>query len=105
MALRCPVKLHDLSPEAMITGDMDGNGLEDVIIDFGVDGIWVRKNNANWVKLHDLSPEAMITGDMDGNGLDEVIFDFGVHGIWVRMNNATWVKLHDLSPPSHHGGS
>ena len=32
------VKLHDLSPEDMIAADMDGNGQEDVIIDFGAGG-------------------------------------------------------------------
>jgi hypothetical protein len=80
------------------TGDMDGNGLDDVIIDYGPGtGIWVRMNNDTEVKLHGLSPEIITTGDVDGNGLDDVIIDFGVPGIWVRMNNSTWVKLHGLS--------
>jgi hypothetical protein len=38
----------------MVTGDMDGNGKDEVIVDFGPGyGIWVRMNNVWWVKLHD----------------------------------------------------
>jgi len=89
----------DLDGERVIvTGDLDGNGLDDVIVDFSRSGTWVRYNNATWVKLHGGSPKALATGDMDGNGLDEVIFDFGRGGTWVRFNNATWVKLHEGSP-------
>ena len=87
-----------VGPEGAIAGDMNGNGLDNVIIDLGARGLWVRASDATWVKLHDLSPEDMITGDMDGNGQDDVIIDFKPHGLWVRMNDATWVKLHDLSP-------
>ena len=82
------------------TGDMDGNGQDDVIIDFGPEqGIWTLINLNTWVKLQDVSPEIVTTGDMDGNGQDEVIIDFGdLYGIWILMNNSTWVKLHDESP-------
>jgi hypothetical protein len=70
------VKLHDLSSETITTGDMDNNGQDEVIIDFGRPGIWILMNNDlinGWVKLHDLSSETITTGDMDGNGLGEVI--------------------------------
>ena len=87
-------QLHPLSPEGMVTGDMDNNGQGDVIIDFGPSfGIYVRMNNAFWIQLHPLSPESMVIGEMDGSGLDDAIIDFGAAGIWVRMNNAAWVKL------------
>ncbi len=83
----------------IITGDIDGIGQSDVIIDFGGIGTWVRMNDSTWVQLHTLSPEAMIAGDLDGDGNDEVIIDFGEpYGIWIRMNNSTWVQLHTLSP-------
>ena len=76
----------------MTCGDIDGNGQDDVIIDFGPGaGIWVRMNNNTWVKLHDLSPETITTGDMDGNGQDDIIVDFGMAGVWIRMNNSTWI--------------
>ncbi len=60
-------KLDSLSPEAMATGDMDGNGQDEVITDFGPGiGLWVRRNDSSWAKLHSLSPEAMVSGNMDG---------------------------------------
>jgi hypothetical protein len=95
------VSLHSLSPESMVTGDIDAN-LDDIIIDFGTGvGIWLRMNNSNWVQLHNLSPESMITGDIDSNGRDDIIIDFGpTYGIWLWMNNIEWVKLHSLSPES-----
>jgi len=51
----------------MVTGDLDGNGLDEVIIDFGAGGLWIWQNNSSFVKLHSLSPEVMVTGDLDGN--------------------------------------
>jgi len=87
------VKLHNLSPESMVTGDIDGSGQDDVIIDFGAPyGIWVRMNNTTWVQLDIRSPESMVTGDLDGNGQDDIIIDFGSDGIWMSMNNSTLVQ-------------
>ena len=85
---------------AIATGDMDGNGNDEVIVDFGPGiGLWVRMNNSTWVQLHTLSPELITCGDMDGNGQEDVIVDFGPGiGLVVRMNNSTWVQLHTLSP-------
>ncbi len=91
-------KLHDLSPEIITTGDMDGNGLDDVIIDFGVNGTWVYMNNSTWAQLHTISPEIMASGDIDGGGSADVILGFGSLGTWIRKNNSTWVQLHTLSP-------
>ncbi|TGO02531.1 hypothetical protein PN36_23605 [Candidatus Thiomargarita nelsonii] len=95
-------KLHALSSEQLISGDMDGNGIDEIIIDFGAAyGIWLRMNNSSWVQLHSLSPESMVTGDIDGSSQDDVIIDFGAsYGIWVWMNNNTWTQLHSISPES-----
>jgi len=86
----------------MVTGDIDNNGLDEVIIDFGAPyGIWVWMNNSSWSQLHSLSSDSMVTGDMDSNGQDDVIIDFGnTYGLWVRMNNSSWVQLHSLSADS-----
>jgi hypothetical protein len=60
--------LYFMSPEVMATGDLDGNGQDDVVIDFGPDkGLWNWMNNGGWAKLHDLSPEFLATGDLDGS--------------------------------------
>jgi hypothetical protein len=90
-------QLHSISPENMITGDLDGNGVDDVVIDFGsVHGLWVHLNNASWVQLHVLSPTAMVTADLDHNGKDDVVINFPGFGIFIWYNNTTWTKLHPL---------
>ena len=99
------VKLHKRSAKTMVTGDVDGNGKDEVIVDFGqtspLKGIWVRRNDRRWRQLHELSASGIVTGDMDGSGLDEVIVDFGQTGsptgIWVRKNDSIWVQLHKRS--------
>jgi hypothetical protein len=49
--------VHGLSPVAIVAGDLDGNGLSDLVIDFGAPyGVW------HGVLLHALSPEAMVVG-------------------------------------------
>src|SRR6185503_11422714 len=88
-------QLHPISPENMITGDLDGNGIDDVVIDFGsVHGLWVHLNGASWVQLHVSSPTAMLTADLDHNGKDDVVINFPGAGISVWYNNTTWTKLH-----------
>ena len=40
-----------------VAGDMDGNGIDEVIIDFGSSyGVWVHLNDTSWVQLRSLSP-------------------------------------------------
>ena len=81
---------------------VDGNGKDEVIIDFGSGvGLWERLNNTSWVFLHPLSPDSMTTGDMDGSGQDDVIIDFGTGvGVWRWMNNTSFAFLHPTSPDS-----
>jgi hypothetical protein len=89
--------LHQLSPEAMVTGDLDGNSLDDLVVDFGPGfGVWAWMNHTTWLQLHASSPSLMATGDLDDNLLDEVIFDFPGHGLWVWQNNTAWTSLHPV---------
>jgi hypothetical protein len=91
---------NGLLQKALATGDLDGNGKDEVIVDFGSSqGTFVYYNDSAWSKLHGLSPGAVATGDLDGNGKDEVIVDFGSsQGIYVYYNDSAWEKLHGLSP-------
>jgi hypothetical protein len=44
-------------PEKSVTGDLDGNGQGEVVIDFGPPfGIWVWENNTDWRLLPELTP-------------------------------------------------
>ena len=43
--------------------DVDGNGIDDVVIDFGAAyGVWEYVNGSTWQQLHWLSPETMTAG-------------------------------------------
>ncbi|MEE9193371.1 MAG: hypothetical protein V3U21_02435, partial [Thermodesulfobacteriota bacterium] len=42
-------KIHKSSPEIIVTEDMDGNGQDDLTVNFGSDSvIWMRMNNSTW---------------------------------------------------------
>ena len=94
------LKLNNSSPDRITTGDMDGNGQDDVVADFAstVGGIFVKYNLGGWTQLHGATSEQLTTGDLDNNGLDDVVIDFGASGLWARMNNASWLKLNNASP-------
>ena len=83
----------------IVAADMDGNGQDDVVVDFGPQyGIWVRMNNATWEGLHGTSARTMTAADLDGNGKADVVIDFGTAngGIWARMNGANWSQLNGI---------
>jgi uncharacterized repeat protein (TIGR03803 family) len=91
-------QLHTASAKSIVTGDLDGNGIDEAIVDFGsAHGLWVWANNASWYQLHASTANRMVTGDLDGNGQAEVLIDFPGSGIWVRLNNTSWFQLHALS--------
>ncbi len=91
------LKLNNTSPDQVVTGDMDGNGADDVIAVFST-GIFVKRNLGGWLQLHNSIPELMAVGDLDDNGKDDVVIDFGGIGLWARMNDASWLKLNNTSP-------
>ena len=91
-------QLHPVSPEEMATGDVDGNGQDDAILDFPGFGVWVWLNNRSWTQLHPLNVSAMATGDIDGNGRADVILVFPGFGAYAWLNHASWIHLHGLTP-------
>ncbi|GMQ89540.1 MAG: hypothetical protein BMS9Abin09_1038 [Gammaproteobacteria bacterium] len=93
-------KLNNSSPDQVVVGDVDGNGMDDVIADFSstFGGIFIKRNQGAWNKLHNFTPELLATGDLDGNGKDDVVIDFGGIGLWARMNDSAWLKLNNSSP-------
>ena len=93
-------QLQGLNPELMITGELNGNNKDELIVDFGPTyGIWARYDNGTWTNIHGLSPESMITARLNAGNKDELIIDFGSsYGIWVRFDDGTWAQLHGLNP-------
>jgi hypothetical protein len=85
----------------MVTGDLDGNGQRETLIDFPGLGLWVWQNNSAWWQLHVQNAESLTTADLDRSGRADVVIDFGgVSGLWRWMNNTTWIQLHTQSPES-----
>lgn len=59
--------LHPVVPEDVVVADVDANGIEDLVVDFGsAYGLWIFKNNATWALIHGASPTRLATGDLDG---------------------------------------
>jgi uncharacterized repeat protein (TIGR03803 family) len=88
--------LNGLSPVSVVTGDLDGNGLDDAVINFGQGvGVYAWMNHATWTFLHPSSPSAMVTGDLDNNGHDDLVAVFPGVGTW-RWSDGTWTNLHAL---------
>ena len=69
----------------------------DLLVDFGTNGLFQRMNNSAWLKVHSASPVFIGTGDLDNTGKDEAIASFST-GLWARYNNTSWVKLHSAVP-------
>ena len=88
--------------KSMAVGDIDGNGKDDVLVEFeNTTGIFAWMNNSYWVEVDASSPESMAVGDIDGNGKDDVLVEFGnAEGLFAWMNNANWVQLNSISPDS-----
>ena len=90
--------LHTSNPEEMTNGDVDGNGLDELIADFPGSGVWVWRNNMLWHQLHTANVRAITTGDLDDNGQADVVLDFPAVGTWMYLNDSSWAQLHPLSP-------
>lgn len=49
----------------MTKGDLNGNGLDELIIDLGPQyGIWIYQDDGTWWQLHNVSPESMAAGEL-----------------------------------------
>jgi len=94
-------KVLNLSPVAMASGDVDGNGQDDAVLSFLL-GTFVLKNLnlpfnlQTMVVLLSASPAKMLaTGDVDNNGQYDVIASFppgtgptSSGGTWISKNQA-----------------
>jgi hypothetical protein len=86
-------KIRAGSSGLLATGDIDGDGKDDVVGTFG-DGLWTRyADNTTWYHLSAGIPTQIAVGDLDNTGKAEVVANFS-NGVFVRFNNAgNFVKL------------
>ena len=51
-----------MTTEGITTGDLDGNGHDDVIIDFGGLGVWSYEDLGGWQQVHTFNPKGLEAG-------------------------------------------
>jgi hypothetical protein len=54
--------LNGLTTEGITVGDLDGNGHDEVIIDFGAPGVWSYEDIGGWQQVHSSNPRGIATG-------------------------------------------
>jgi len=92
-------QLSGLSPEDVVNGDLDGNGIDEVVGSFGSHGLWIRWNNtSSWTRLYAASPTRMVIGDFDGNGRGDLVMSFSSGVLYVWYNAATWGIINSIDP-------
>jgi hypothetical protein len=74
-----------------VAGDFDGDGKDEIAVDFGATGAWMWDNGV-WTQLTASNPEAMIAADVDADNVDEIIADLGAAGLWL-WNAGAWTQL------------
>ncbi|MDD5439524.1 MAG: S8 family serine peptidase [Candidatus Omnitrophica bacterium] len=86
----------------IVPAALDGDGVNELVVDFGPQyGVWILKG-VSWEKLHPLSVKTIVKGDFDGDKNDELIMDFQQYGLWIYKSGSgdwasRWTKLNDLS--------
>ncbi|MDD5495534.1 MAG: cysteine peptidase family C39 domain-containing protein, partial [Candidatus Omnitrophica bacterium] len=75
----------------MTTGDSESDGQNEIIADFGYDGLWIYRNN-EWTRLSTYDADACSIADATGDDKNDIIVDFGSKGFFVYSNNG-WTQL------------
>jgi len=63
-------------------GDFDGDGTDELAVDFGASGAYLWDNNT-WTQLSAFNTESLTAAAMDGDGVDEIIMDLGALGLYL----------------------
>ncbi len=81
--------LNSLAPDVFATGDVDGNGIADIVGSFSSSGgnvtntgTWIRYDDGTWQRLINLQASLIAIGDLDGDvdGKQEIVFAFPSFG-------------------------
>jgi subtilisin-like proprotein convertase family protein len=91
------VQRHNLSPTVLTTGDLDGNGMTDLVANFQGFGLFAFMNNVVWVHVHPFDATAVAAGDLNANGNADLVMSFPGIGVWVRYDDGTWAQLHPFN--------
>ena len=72
-------------------GDFDGDGADELAVDFGSTGAWLWNGGA-WSQLSASNFESLTAADVDGDNVDEILADLGAGGLWL-WNAGAWNPL------------
>ncbi len=81
----------DLWTPMHAVGDFDGDGAEEVAVDFGSTGIYLYDSGA-WSQISSANPESLLAADVDGDNVAEIIADLGATGLWL-WSAGVWGQL------------
>jgi PKD repeat protein len=77
-----------------IAVDIDNNGQDDLAINFASQGIWIYRNDTDWIQLHSIAAKRLAKADIDSNGIADLVVDFGPsYGVHILMNGRSWTHL------------
>ena len=70
----------------MVSGDLDFNGTDDLVVNFGVGiGVYAWMNPTTWTFIHPLSPSRMVAGDLDYDGRAEIVLSSRVRCVVLEQ--------------------
>lgn len=58
-------KLHSVAAKSLVAADLDSNGQQDLVVDFGRYGIHAYMNGASWNQLHQVTGGSIVAGQVD----------------------------------------
>jgi hypothetical protein len=85
-----------LTPSAaidMVSGDMNGDGRDDLVGSWTTGVYYKDSIGGGWVKM---APPAdlIAAGDLDGDGTNDLLWSKAGDGVWVKSSNTmTWTQL------------
>ena len=97
-------QLHPFNASHLAAADLDGDGGEEVIVDFPGYGLWVLYGNGTWSQLHPFDVTSMVIADLDGNGRNDLVMNFPGFGVWGYLNGTTWSQVHRVRRDAAGGG-
>jgi hypothetical protein len=86
-------QLNTVSPDLMLAADLEGDGVEELVVSFKTYGLYLYREPGGWVRINNVIPEAITRF---GNGL---VADFGAaYGLWHYDSLRGWMQLNTVSP-------
>jgi len=90
------VKLESSPATQIAAGDLDGDGLDDLIGTWpGQPGVWVKyADDGTWAKLDNFTPNSIAAGDVNGDGREDFLGSWNAFGVFYRSSvDGVWTKL------------